>query len=318
MTTAEQLEAWRSAGAITDDQSAALLALVRKQRFSVHLELNALLYAGVLAFAGGLGWTVREHFASLGDAAIVVSLSAIVAGSLYYCFTRAAPYSTSQVAAPTFAFDYVLLLACLAFAVDLWYVEFRFQLLRERWDNYLLASAGLYVALAYRFDNRFVLSLGLSTLAGWFGVHFSPEGFFTGAMRRVALAYGISVAAVGLCMRGLAIKQHFFEAYLHVAANATLFALTSGVFRGDRIGGDSRLLWLLGLVIVAAVAIERGVRARRFAFVVYGVGYGYVAISAEVLRHIRRDTSMLRYFVISGVAVVVGLFVMSRRVGRKE
>ena len=163
-----------------------------------------------------------------------------------------------------------------------------------------------------------MLSLGLSTLAGWFGVHFSPEGFFTGAMRRVALAYGISVAAVGLCMRGLAIKQHFFEAYLHVAANATLFALTSGVFRGDRIGGDSRLLWLLGLVIVAAVAIERGVRARRFAFVVYGVGYGYVAISAEVLRHIRRDTSMLRYFVISGVAVVVGLFVVSRRVGRKE
>src|SRR5207248_11744336 len=133
------------------------------------------------------------------------------------------------------------------------------------------------------------------------------------ATRRVALAYGGSVAAVGLWMRRLAIKRHFFEAYLHVAANAMLFGLTSGV-----IGGDSRLLWLLGLVIVAAVAIERGVRARRFAFVVYGVGYGYVAISAEVLRHIRRDTSMLRYFVISGVAVVVGLFVMSRRVGRKE
>jgi len=313
MTTAEQLEAWRSAGAITDDQSAALLALVRKQRFSVHLELNALLYAGVLAFAGGLGWTVREHFASLGDAAIVVSLSAIVAGSLYYCFTRAAPYSTSQVAAPTFAFDYVLLLACLAFAVDLWYIEFRFTLLREQWDMYLLASAGVYVALAYRFDNRFVLSLGLSTLAAWFGVRFSPEGFFTGAMRRVALAYGGSVAAVGLWMRGLAIKRHFFEAYLHVAANAMLFGLTSGV-----IGGDSLLLWLLGLVIVAAVAIERGVRARRFAFVVYGVVYAYVGISWETLSHIIYGTAWLAYVVLSGAAVVAGLFLMSRLVGRDE
>ncbi len=286
---------------------------MRKQRFSVHLELNALLYAGVLAFAGGLGWTVREHFASLGDMVIVVSLSAIVAGSLYYCFTRAAPYSTSQVAAPTFAFDYVLLLACLAFAVDLWYIEFRFTLLREQWDMYLLASAGVYVALAYRFDNRFVLSLGLSTLAAWFGVRFSPEGFFTGAMRRVALVYGGSVAAVGLWMRGLAIKRHFFEAYLHVAANAMLFALASGVF-----GGDLPRLWLVGLLVAAAAAIERGIHVRRFAFVVYGIVYAYVGVSREVVRHVRADTLWLAYFVVSGAAVVVGLFVVSRRVGRAE
>src|SRR5438105_5325581 len=313
MTTAQYLDAWRSADLITADQHAALSALARKERFSVHLELNALLYAGVLAFGAGLAWTVRKHFASLGDAAIVASLSAIVAGSLYYCFTRAAPYSTSQVAAPTFAFDYVLLLACLAFAVDLWYVEFRFQLLRERWDTYLLASAGLYVALAYRFDNRFVLSLGLSTLAAWFGVRFSPEGFFTGATRRVALIYGSMVAAVGVWMHRVRIKTHFLETYLHVAANATLFALASGA-----IAHDTPRLWLVGLLVAAAAAIERGARFRRFAFVVYGVVYAYIGVSAEMDRHIRRDTSMLTYFVISGVAVVVGLFVMSRRVGREE
>src|SRR5207244_2922322 len=165
MTTAQYLDAWRSADLITADQHAALSALARKERFSVHLELNALLYGGVLAFAAGLGWTVREHFANLGDAAIVVSLSALVAGSLYFCFTRAAPFSTTQVASPSFAFDYVLLLGCLALGVELWYAEFRFQLLRENWDMYLLALSILYVPLAYRFDNRFVLSLGLSTLA---------------------------------------------------------------------------------------------------------------------------------------------------------
>src|SRR5438105_10285479 len=105
MTTAQYLDAWRSADLITADQHAALSALARKERFSVHLELNALLYGGVLAFAAGLEWTVREHFANLGDAAIVVSLSALVAGSLYFCFTRAAPFSTTQVAPPSFAFD---------------------------------------------------------------------------------------------------------------------------------------------------------------------------------------------------------------------
>ena len=313
MTTAEYLEAWRTGGAISDDQCAALLVLARKERFSVHLELNALLYLGVLAFAAGLGWTVREHFASLGDALIVVALFAIVAGSLGYCFRRAAPYSTAQVPSPSFAFDYVLLLGCLAFAVALGYVEFRFQLLRERWDDYLLASATLYLALAYRFDNRLVVSLGLSTLAGWFGVRFSPEGFFGGSMRGVALAYGASAAAIGVWTSRLGIKRHFLETYLHVAANAMLFALASGVF-----AGDSPRLWLLGLLAAAAAAIERGIYARRFAFVVYGVVYGYVGVSREVVRHFESDTSSLAYFVASGVAVVVALFGLSRRVAHEE
>ena len=237
----------------------------------------------------------------------------IVAGSLTFCFTTTAPYSTAQVPSPSFAFDYVLLLGCLAFAVALGYVEFRFQLLRERWDDYLLASAALYLALAYRFDNRLVLSLGLSTLAGWFGVRFSPEGFFGGSMRGVALAYGGSVAAVGVWMHRLAIKRHFLETYLHVAANAVLFALASGV-----IGGDSRLLWLLGLVVAAAVAIERGVRARRFAFVVYGVVYAYVGLSDEVLRHVTSATGAFAYFVASAAVAGAGLFILSRQPGREE
>ena len=75
MTTEGYLEEWRHAGLITAAQHAALVALVRKQRFSVYLELNALLYVAAVAIAGGVAWTVRPHFASLGDAVIVASLS---------------------------------------------------------------------------------------------------------------------------------------------------------------------------------------------------------------------------------------------------
>ena len=50
MTTERYVEEWRTAGIITEDQCSALLEIVRKQRFSVFLELNALLYLGVVAF----------------------------------------------------------------------------------------------------------------------------------------------------------------------------------------------------------------------------------------------------------------------------
>jgi hypothetical protein len=311
MTTERYLEVWRTAGVISAEQWAAVSALARKDRFSVFLELNALLYLGVVACAAGMGWTVREHFADLGDAVILVSLSAMVAGSLFYCSTRAAPYSTDKVESPTFAFDYVLYLGCLAFAVALGYVEYRFHLLRSNWDQYLLASAVLYFALAYRFDNRFVLSLALSTLAGWFGVRLSSWHVLSASVRQLELAYGMLVAFVGVRMHRVRIKPHFLEAYLHVAANAVMIALTSGA-----VERYAPWWWLAGLLAGAAVAVVQGIRSRRFAFVVYGVAYAYVGVSAQMAYRIGDETSLLAYFVVSGLAVVASLGVVARRVGR--
>ena len=315
MTTLDALERWRAAGTITGEQHAVLTTIVRKDRFSVVLELNALVYLGVLSFVAGLGWTVYEHFARLGDAAVVGPLAAVFAACLYYCFAHAPPYEPARVESPNFAFDYVLYLGCLVFGVELGYIEFRFQLLRANWDFYLLASAILYFALAYRFDNRFVLSLALSTLGGWFGVRFTTLGFhIAGSLRGDALAYATVTAAVGWSLYQLAIKPHFLETYLHVAANAALGALLSGVF-----DSDYRSLWLVALLVASGVTIHRGVQARRFVFVVYGVIYGYVGLSSRVLASLQGSISlMFAYFIVSGIAVLVALVALSRRVGREE
>src|SRR3954470_10264139 len=105
MTTLEALEHWRAGGGGTGEQHEALTAIVRKERFSVFLELNALLYLGVLSLVAGIGWTVYEHFERLGDAAVVVPLALVFAACLYYCFTRSSPYTSEQVESRGFAFD---------------------------------------------------------------------------------------------------------------------------------------------------------------------------------------------------------------------
>ena len=63
MTTLERLDRWHRDGLLTDDQYHSIGAIARKERFSVFLELNALLYLGVIAVAGGLAWTVQTSFA---------------------------------------------------------------------------------------------------------------------------------------------------------------------------------------------------------------------------------------------------------------
>jgi hypothetical protein len=314
MTTLDALERWKARGAISAAQETAITAIVRKDRFSVFLELNAVLYLGVLAFVAGLGWTIRDHFASLGDAVIVVPLALVFAGCLFYCFGRAHPYQPTRVESPSFAFDYVLYLGCLVFGVELGYIEFRFALLRANWDVYLVISAILYFALAYRFDNRFVLSLALSTLAGWFGVRFTAVGFhIAGSLRGDALVYAALTAAAGWWTHRAAIKAHFLETYLHVATNTALAALLSGVWEGRQ-----ALAWLLALLAACTVVIERGVRSRRFVFVVYGVMYGYIGVSSQVLRGVHDATATFAYFIGSGTIILLGLAILSRRFGREE
>ncbi len=75
---------------------------------------------------------------------------------------------------------------------------------------------------------------------------------------------------------------------------------------------------MMGLLAVSAAAIWQGVRLRKFAFVVYGIIYGYAGISARAIDHIWNETGVLAYFAVTGVAVVAALVVLARRVGRSE
>jgi hypothetical protein len=312
VTTLDYLNQWAADGRLSAPQHRLLTSLVQRERISVFIELNALLYLAVLFFAGGLAWTARVYSAQWGDAAILIPATTLVVGCLGYCFVRGQPFARTHVGTSGLAFDYVLYLACLVFAVELGYVEYRFQLLRDRWDYYLLASAVAYFLLAYRFDNRFVLSLAVATLGGWFGVRLARLDLFVAdTLRLYALAYGSTVAALGAGLHRAALKPHFVDTYMHLSANVVLAALVSGV-----IDSRSGSLWLIALLIASAAAVVGGVRARRFAFVVYGVGYGYVGISHELLRNISGDQATLSYLVVSASITIAGLVILSRRIGR--
>src|SRR5580704_17113019 len=173
MTILARLEQWKEQGVISPEQHTFLSGLSRGEPFSVFLELNILLYAGVLAFIAGLGWTVTTWSRQLGDVIVVTVLSAILAACFWYCFSRAPAWSPAATPSPSLIFDYELYLGSLTWSVELAWIENRFHLLSGQWDFYLLTTAVLYFFLAYRFDNRLVLSLALSSLAGWFGLNIS-------------------------------------------------------------------------------------------------------------------------------------------------
>jgi hypothetical protein len=289
-----------------------LAGLSRGEPLSLFLELNVLLYAGVLAFVTGLGWTVSTWSRQLGDVLVLTILSTILAVCFWYCFSRAPVWSPAETPAPSPIFDYVLYLGSLTWSLELAYLENRFLVLSGEWDLYLLATAGLFFFLAYRFDNRFVLSLGLSSLAGWFGLTISHwSGHRDAAYRQYALLYCLLVGVGGALLQHRGLKPHFFGTYLNIVANILFWALLSGVFNQQSYG-----LWFLAMLIACGASLAWGLARRQFAFVAYAAVYGYVGASSLFLRGVTDESAVLSYFVVSGVAMLVVLIQIGRRFGR--
>src|SRR3954447_10487269 len=107
MNIITQLEQWKKHGLISAEQHAFLAGLSRGEPFSLFLELNILLYAGILAFVTGLGWTVSTWSQQLGDVLVLTILSAMLAACFWYCFSRAPAWSPSETPSPNLALDYV-------------------------------------------------------------------------------------------------------------------------------------------------------------------------------------------------------------------
>jgi hypothetical protein len=313
MTIVTRLSQWKEQGKISPEQHAHLAGLSRGEPVSLFLELNVLLYAGVLAFVGGLGWTVSTWSQQLGDVLVLTTLSTILATCFWYCFSRVPPWSPAETPAPSPIFDYVLYLGSLIWSLELAYVESRFHVLSGQLDLYLLATAGLFFFLAYRLDNRLVLSLGLSSLAGWFGLTISHwSAHQDAAYREYALLYCLLVGVGGSLLQRLGLKPHFFGTYLNIVANVLFWALLSGVFNRQGYG-----LWFLALLIACGASVVWGLARRQFAFVAYAAVYGYVGVSSLFLRGVTDESAVLSYFVVSGVAMLVVLVQIGRRFGRK-
>jgi hypothetical protein len=208
----------------------------------------------------------------------------------------------------------VLYLGSLVWCIELAYLENRFHVLSGRSDLYLLVTAGFFFFLAYRFDNRFVLSLALSSLAGWFGLTISHwPSHQDAAYRQYAMLYCVLIGVGGMLLRRRDLKKHFFGTYLNIAANVLFWALLSGVFNRQGSG-----MWFVALLIACGASLAWGLTRWQFAFVAYAAVYGYVGVSSMFLHYVTGDTAVLSYFVITAIAMLVLLVQIARRFGRQE
>ena len=301
--------------------------MARRELVSVRLEIRALLYGGVLLLTSGAGVLLAAHHEEIGPLAIAVAIAVAAAGCLGWVTRASPPFSWGEVASPSLAFDYVLLLGVLLAAADLAYVEAQFTVLGPSWPHHLLVVAIAYLAAAYRWDSRTVLGLALSALAAWRGLSVSlglglirpgrwlwsasGSAWIEGQLRASAVVLGLLFVAAAVASVRLARKAHFEEVY----AGAGLLLLFGGLLSGALSRGTAWPVWLMLLLLAAGLVVWAALhRARSLHFALAMVA-AYVGLLRPLFAPFSSRATGVPFLLaaLAGLGALVLIFAAHRR-----
>jgi hypothetical protein len=307
-TLEPELQTLRSEGVIDDATAARALAADRRVLFSLHQELRATMYAGVLLVMGGVGLVLARNLDRIGPLAIALGIAvAAVVCAIPALRARLAGRPLSAVA------DYLLLLAVLLASADLAYVEAQFRLLGPLWSWHLLWLAAAHAVLAYVFRSSLVLAASLTSLAGWFGAgsalgdvlhvsHTPPE------MGARALACAAVIATWRAVDLRFVSDSRFSGTFEHFAANLAFFGAVAWCVDWP---------WLAaGLPLLAGfafVSIRHAFNTGREAFLVYGVLYAALGFCVAVVPHVHDFTAACALVLLVVGVAATALWQMRRR-----
>lgn len=323
MSPIDVLEALKTRNLLPARQADELADFEQKRPLSVYYELRSLLYVGIFLLAGGLGLLIYEHYEQIGDMAIIGGIAALCGASFFFAWRNRTPFSLGAAESRSTFGDYALLLACLLFLSLEGYAQYRFNLFGARYGLATFVPALLFMALAYGFDHRGVLGMGLTALASWVGLTVRPlelrlrTNFFDEGTVWAAIGLGtlLIVAALGLERRR--IKPHFTDTLLTFAGNLVLLALTAGLFNFT----ERRWFYVLALFAVCGAYEWLGRQRGSFLYTLMALVYSYIGLTYlffDLTNGLGWTTeAYLIYILVTGVAAVMYLVQRYRQTALK-
>ncbi len=310
MSPHDILQSLAGQGLIAADQQQIIRDVEDKKPFSVHWELRAVLYAGVVLLSSGLGLLIYENYDRIGHGFLLGAIAVLCLACFGFAAYYRAPWSPQQTRSRSPFGDYALLLGCLLFLSLEGYAQYEYNVFGTRYGLVTFIPAMLFLALAYLFDHRGVLSMALTALISWVGLTVRPLDFF---FKTNFFDLDITLSAIGLSLLLIAVafllerrqvKAHFTFTYLLMAGNLLLVALVAGMFNFE----SWRFAFIIAL-FTACVAADRYARSQRsFLFLLMSAIYGYIGLTYLVFHFGKPGSYMATfYFLISGIGLVIYL-----------
>lgn len=315
MSPTDILNKLHKQGLLPDKQYHLLTDIESKRPFSLHWELRSVLYVGILLLSSGLGLLIYENYDSLGHLTLLGGIGLLCVAAYSYAWHVRPPWTTGLAQSQSPFGDYALVLGCLLFLSLEGYAQYEYTIFGTRYGLVTFLPALLFLALAYRFDHRGVLGMGLTALLAWVGVTVRPldlylkTNFFDERVIYSALALSSVVIGAALLLQRRGVKPHFTFTYLLVIGNLLLVALLAGIFNVEPL----RLLFAVGLAAACVAFDYYARREQSFLFGLMAAVYGYIGLTYLLYQYLRPNEYVSTfYLLVSGGALVVYLLNVRR------
>lgn len=265
---------------ISDNQFVFLESIRTNKIISVNFELRLILYLGILLFTGGVGYFAYENMSSIGHLSIMILLCISIIVGFYFIKKRAKPYSNFEVTISHLYFDYILILVSLLIITLFTYVQVYFDLVELLINSTSFISAALFFYMAYRYDNRALLSMAITVLSAAVGLTISPVSWVKSFELSSHSFYGVSIffgsilILIGYLSYTKEIKKHFRFTYQNFGLLLFFFGCISAIFDSN----FELLFALFSLVSSIFVSYFAWIK-KEFLFFFYANITAYIAIT---------------------------------------
>lgn len=270
---------------LIDEKQFELFEAIRSRKIvSVYHELRLILYIGILLFTGGVGYFAYQNIGEIGHLFSMFLMGVAIAVCFFFIHKFAKPYSNQQVTVKQVYFDYILILAALLIISLFTYIQVYFNLTAVliNWSSYI--SSAILLTMAYRYDNRGLLSMGITAFAAAVGVSITPVDWAQGEwlistnLYVTSILLGAILFALAEVFRKKEIKAHFGFTYQNFGLLLYFVGCIAAIF-----DSHSEFLYALLLSVSGGVLSYHSWKRKAFLFFLYSniasfIGFTYLLV----------------------------------------
>lgn len=247
--------------------------------FSLHNELQFLLYLAVLLFTTGAGILIYKNIDTIGHTIILGLLLLVTGICFYFCFKNSVGFKKEQTDFEHPVYNYLLLAGTILACIFIGYLQFQYKPFGDNYEFPTLLTSLIGFASAYYFDNRSALSIGITGLAASIGITVTPKAVLENDFfdNPTLFYYGIALALLLVLWTEYCekthLKKHFSLIYVTFALHLTGICCITGMF------GDFWPLYAVFLSVAAFYFYKKSYKLEAISIFVFVLLYGYIGFN---------------------------------------
>jgi len=273
---------------ITENQFTEIKAYRALHIFSLNTELKLFLYLSVLLFTSGIGILIYENIDTIGHIAILSLLLIVIAVCFYYCFKNSRGFQKSETSFEHPVLEYLVLAGNILTCIFIGYLQFQYKPFGEHYGLATLVPTIVSFFCAYYFDNKSVLTIGVTGLAAYVGLSVAPQDLLNNNdfyasqnLSYSAFMLGVLLILWTIYSNRISLKTHFNLIFLTFALHIISIAAISNLTNYDT------LTWIIFTAIMASSIYyfyKASYDNKSMSLYVFMIVYGYIGANIFLFR----------------------------------